>query len=685
MSERVNGLGRRHHLPLPGLRLERGRRAAAAATGPSAPARRDCFPASRRPPPSAASRRRPPCASRRTGGSSWRRSRAASRSSTALGDTTPTHVRQPAARKVNHYWDRGLLGLALDPDFPAKPFVYVLYTYDAPIGGTAPTWNDECPDPPGPTTNGCVSSARLSRLQAQGDQMVGAGAGADRGLVPAGPDAHDRRPALRPRRRPLRERRRRGQPRLRGLRADGHPTQPLRRPARRAWAAPRRRRPARAARCAARTCRTPADPTTPRRHPPAREPGHRRGAVRPTRSPASSDPNARRIIAYGLRNPFRFAFRPGTHEIWLGDVGWNTTEEINRVPNPADATVENFGWPCYEGIVAPGRLRRGQPQPLREPLRGRCGVTAPCLHLRPLGEGRRPRTRARPADSSVSGHGLQPVRQPAARRVRRRALLRRLRARLHLGHGARPARRCPARRTIRWFRSGAATAGGHPVRPRRRPLLRRRLGQHDQADPLHRGQPGAARGGAGHAHERATRRSPCSSTRAGRATPTATRSPTPGTSTATAPTTTRRSAPHVRPTRARGVYPVGLRVTDSHGASATDSVAITAGNTPPVATISSPPPAASRGRSAQSIHFEGSATDQQDGTSAREPAQLVARAPPLPLELPRARAPVLRRQRAAATSPRPTTSTRPTWSCGSRPPTAAGSRTRRASGSTRRR
>ena len=48
---------------------------------------------------------------------------------------------------MNHNWDRGLLGLALDPDFPAKPYVYALYTYDAPIGGTAPTWNDQCPTP----------------------------------------------------------------------------------------------------------------------------------------------------------------------------------------------------------------------------------------------------------------------------------------------------------------------------------------------------------------------------------------------------------------------------------------------------------------------------------------------------------------------------------------------------------
>jgi PKD repeat protein len=64
---------------------------------------------------------------------------------------------------------------------------------------------------------------------------------------------------------------------------------------------------------------------------------------------SSTDPNARRIIAYGQRNPFRFTFRPGTNEIWAGDVGWNTWEEINRIPNPSDGVVENFGWPCYEG------------------------------------------------------------------------------------------------------------------------------------------------------------------------------------------------------------------------------------------------------------------------------------------------------------------------------------------------
>jgi glucose/arabinose dehydrogenase len=39
---------------------------------------------------------------------------------------------------VDNYWDRGLLGMAVDPDWPAQPYIYVLYTYDALPGGSAP-------------------------------------------------------------------------------------------------------------------------------------------------------------------------------------------------------------------------------------------------------------------------------------------------------------------------------------------------------------------------------------------------------------------------------------------------------------------------------------------------------------------------------------------------------------------
>ena len=62
-----------------------------------------------------------------------------------------------------------------------------------------------------------------------------------------------------------------------------------------------------------------------------------------------ADPKARLIVAHGLRNPFRLGFRPGTNELWLGDVGYDTSEEIDVLPTPAAAPVENYGWPCYEG------------------------------------------------------------------------------------------------------------------------------------------------------------------------------------------------------------------------------------------------------------------------------------------------------------------------------------------------
>ena len=57
----------------------------------------------------------------------------------------------------------------------------------------------------------------------------------------------------------------------------------------------------------------------------------------------------RRIVATGLRNPFRMAFRPGTSELWIGDVGAASWEEINILSNATDGSIDNFGWPCYEG------------------------------------------------------------------------------------------------------------------------------------------------------------------------------------------------------------------------------------------------------------------------------------------------------------------------------------------------
>ena len=52
----------------------------------------------------------------------------------------------------------------------------------------------------------------------------------------------------------------------------------------------------------------------------------------------------------------RFASRsgPGRTRSGRGDVGWNVWEEINRIQNPTDPTLENFGWPCYEGAFTDG-------------------------------------------------------------------------------------------------------------------------------------------------------------------------------------------------------------------------------------------------------------------------------------------------------------------------------------------
>ena len=35
--------------------------------------------------------------------------------------------------------------------------------------------------------------------------------------------------------------------------------------------------------------------------------------------------------------------------MWLGDVGWNDYEEINRIADPTSSPVANLGWPCFEG------------------------------------------------------------------------------------------------------------------------------------------------------------------------------------------------------------------------------------------------------------------------------------------------------------------------------------------------
>ncbi|MDQ3099776.1 MAG: PQQ-dependent sugar dehydrogenase [Bacteroidota bacterium] len=56
------------------------------------------------------------------------------------------------------------------------------------------------------------------------------------------------------------------------------------------------------------------------------------------------------IWAKGLRNPWRFGFDALTGDLWIGDVGSASWEEVNYWP-AGDHSGPNFGWRCYEGFV----------------------------------------------------------------------------------------------------------------------------------------------------------------------------------------------------------------------------------------------------------------------------------------------------------------------------------------------
>lgn len=269
-----------------------------------------------------------------------------------LDDATPS-VFADLRTRVYHGWDRGLLGLAFAPDFSTDPAVYVLYTLDQMPGGTVPEWGqaftdvDNCPSPPGYTDDGCVVMGRLSKLPLNaagawsGEEIVlvddwcqqfpthsigtiafgpdgslyaGGGDGADFLAIDYGQHGIPRNPC--------------GDPPV-GVGGTMVP------------------QTAEGGMLRSQDVRTLGDPTSPDGSIIRVDPDT--GAPMPG-NPLIGSPNtgARRIVATGLRNPFRFTLRPGTSELWIADVGWGWYEEIDRsVGN--DATLDNFGWPCYEG------------------------------------------------------------------------------------------------------------------------------------------------------------------------------------------------------------------------------------------------------------------------------------------------------------------------------------------------
>ncbi len=411
---------------------------AAAATAAFRPTGRRSFPAFRKPARSAASPSPPPSASLRTGGSSSPRRAGSSRSST----TSPTRRRRSSPTCAPRSTTSGTAACSgwrsTRTSRPSRTSTS-LYTYDAadrrhgPALG--PAWRHvrRLSDPARARRATAASSAAGSRGCRRRRRPDGRRrAGAARGLVPAVPEPLDRQP-VRGGRRALRQRRRRRELQLRRLRAGRQPAQPLRRPAggvggtpdaadRRGWRAAQpgpahRRRPDRLS--TARSCGSIPTPAA---------------ALPDNPLAASSDPNARRIVAYGLRNPFRFTFRPGTSEIWIGDVGWSDWEEINRDPRPDGSASTTSAGPATRAAGArPGydaRRTSTSARPLRRRRRGHGAV----LHLQAQARSCTGET-CPTGSSSISGIAFYDGGHVPGR-VRRGAVLRRLLARLHLGDAA---------------------------------------------------------------------------------------------------------------------------------------------------------------------------------------------------------------------------------------------------------
>ena len=249
----------------------------------------------------------------------------------SLASPTPT-IYADLRTEVFNNADRGLIGLAVDPGYPAKPDVYAAFVLDqAPTGPTTVPRYGTAGEDSDPCASTCPSTGRVVRLSGvstsssetvlvegwcenfyshtiddvevgpDGYLYVSAGDGASADFADIG-GANDACGD------PVGEG---GALRAQDLQTTGDPV-------------------------GLDGTIIRVDTTT--------------GAGAPSNPVASSaDPNARRILASGARNPIRMTFRPGTNELYIADNGWNTWEEVNRVGNVTDGLLRNFGWPCYEG------------------------------------------------------------------------------------------------------------------------------------------------------------------------------------------------------------------------------------------------------------------------------------------------------------------------------------------------
>lgn len=309
---------------------------------------------------------------------------------------------------VHNYWDRGLTGIEVDPQFPTRPYIYVNYALNRdPRNGNQPAWTtgnqqyDGCPAGAAlgpPAVAGCLVDIRVSRLTAamgpQGwvmteEKPLVQGACMQfpshaSGDVAIGPDGFLYASA--------------GDGASFDFADHGQAGNPC-----------------------------PGDPTDQGgslRSQDVRTGGDALGLsgsvfrINPDNGNAKNGAtdNASRIIAFGHRNPWRLTFRPGTDELWNGDVGGSAWEEINRLTGagsaPTGANAANRGWPCYEGTPA-GSAR--QPDwdaldlPICEGLYGSPGnLQAPYFGYQTRGPLLTPGEHCESSTSSVSGIAFAP-------------------------------------------------------------------------------------------------------------------------------------------------------------------------------------------------------------------------------------------------------------------------------------
>lgn len=277
----------------------------------------------------------------------------------SIEDQTPTLVLS-ILDKVMAKGDRGILGMKLDPEYPTRPYLYLGYTYDAPIGGDYEDSEhthladgaDDCNEGENNMVD-CLVSGRLARLKIDPATSIAVGGPVDPGseevLVNSwcqqatshsiGDIEFDSEGAL------LMSG---GDGASWGTLDFGQLGNPCEDPEYEGGS------------LRAQDLRTPATSADPTDYNGSIIRVNREtGAVMPN-NPLSLDPlfgegkedvAARRILAEGMRNPYRFTLQPGTGQVYVGDVGMDLWEEIDRLSSPPTLGqgLTNFGWPCYEG------------------------------------------------------------------------------------------------------------------------------------------------------------------------------------------------------------------------------------------------------------------------------------------------------------------------------------------------